>query len=145
MRNEVVAISELAQRLITAFEAKDMSAILSCFADDAVMIDPHYPQSRMEGKAAIMQGVAGALGSMVKPSFTIRHSWVDEESGVIEVDTHHLFKGGMVLDFPQVFVIEMHNGLITRLQSYPPYGPHGIGGLLITVTRLVWRLQGKLK
>lgn len=145
MKNEVAGIPELTQHLIAAFEAKDMSAILACFANDAVMIDPHYPQSKMVGKAAIEQGVSWVLGSMVKPSFRVKHSWVDGESGVIEVDTHHVFKGGMVLDFPQVFVVETRNGLITRLQSYPPHGPSGIGGLLITITRLVWRLQGKLK
>src|SRR5207248_1861195 len=44
-----------------------------------------------------------------------------------------------------VTVIETRNGLITRLQAYPPYGPPGIGGLLVRLTRLVWRLQGKRK
>ena len=145
MRNDVVDISELAQRLITSFEAKDMPAIMDCFANDAVMIDPHYPQVRMAGKAAIKQGISWVFSSMVKPSFTIKHLWFDEQSGSIEVDTHHLFKGGMVIDVPQTFVMETREGLITRLQSYPSYKPHGIAGLLITLTGLVWRIQGKLK
>lgn len=145
MRNEVIDISELAQRLITAFEAKDMSAIMDCFANDAIMIDPHYPQAKMEGKAAITQGISWTFSSMIKPSFTIKHMWFDEQSAAIEVDTHHLFKGGMVIDVPQTFVIETRAGLITRLQSYPSYKPHGIAGLIITLTRLAWRMQGKLK
>ena len=145
MRNDVVDISELAQRLLTSFEAKDMSAILDCFASDAVMIDPHYPQVRMEGKVAIMQGISWTFSSMIKPSFTIKHVWPDEQSVAIEVDTHHLFKGGMVIDVPQTFVMETREGLITRLQSYPSYTPHGIAGLMIRLTGLLWRMQGKLK
>lgn len=48
-------------------------------------------------------------------------------------------------NFPQIFVIESRDGLITRLQSYVPYSPPGIGGLLTKITRMLWKVQGKLK
>ena len=60
----------------------------------------------------------------------------------MEVDTQHVFKGGMKIGFQQVFVIEARDGLVTRLQSYVPYPPPGIGGFLARLTRLVWRLKG---
>lgn len=133
------------EQVLGTFEAKDLDAVLANFAEDAVIFDPHYPMPEMKGKAAIRQGLAWGLGNMEQPGFTIRHLWIDGQSAVVEVDTHHVFRGGMVLDFPQVFVIESRDGLITRLQAYVPYGPPGIGGLLTKVTRILWKVQGKLK
>lgn len=138
-------ISQLTQQLIAAFEAKDLSAALDLFADDAVVIDPHYPQSVMKGKAAIQQGFTWAFTNMEKPGFTVLHTWEENGTGAIEVNTYHVFRGGMKLSFPQVFVCETRDGQITRLQSYLPHGPGGIAGALTKVTRLAWRLQGKMK
>ena len=140
-----MTVPELFQQLTIAFETRDLPATLSLFADDAVVIDPHYPQAEMRGKAAIKQGFEWAFSNIEKPGFTARHLWTDDASGVVEVDTHHIFKGGLQVKFPQVFVLEARAGLITRLQSYPPYGPHGIGGILTSLARLTWRLQGKMK
>ncbi len=138
-------IPELFQQLVAAFETRDLPAALDLFAEDAVMIDPHYPQAEMKGKAAIKQGIEWAFSNIEKPGFTVRHLWTEDDSGVVEVDTHHVFRGGMKVNFPQVFVMETRDGLITRLQSYPPYGPPGIAGLLTGLVRLTWRLQGKMK
>jgi hypothetical protein len=41
------------QKLIEAVMAKDIDAALATFADDAVLIDPHYPEPRMKGRVAI--------------------------------------------------------------------------------------------
>lgn len=138
-------LGELFSRMVTAFETKDLKATLAFFSDDAVVIDPHYPQPEMHGKAAITQGFTWGFKSLAKPGFTLRHYWGELESGVVEVDTHHVLAGGMKLNFPQIFVIETQNGLITRLQSFPPYPPHGIGGLITRATRLAWKVQGKIK
>ncbi|MCB9452332.1 MAG: nuclear transport factor 2 family protein [Anaerolineaceae bacterium] len=129
--------------LIAAFMNKDLEASLALFADDAVVYDPHYPIPRMEGKPAIRQGFEWGLSNMEQPGFTVRHLWGDDTSGAVEVDTHHVFKGGMALKFDQVFVYETRDGLITRLQSYVPYPPGGIGGLLARITRWAWKLKGK--
>jgi hypothetical protein len=52
-------------------------------------------------------------------------------------------KGGRSLNFPQVFVFEVRDGLITRLQAYEPYGPGGMVGLFLGVQRLLLgRRQG---
>ncbi len=134
----------LIETLLKAFMAKDLPAIMAIFADDAVFYDPHYPQQRMVGKAQIERGLTWGLSSLKKPGFTIRAMWLDEQSGVIEVDTHHVLMVGIEIKFDQVFVFETREGKITRLQSYVPYSPPGIGGMLSKVTRFVWWIQGKL-
>ncbi len=131
------------ERLMEAFMALDLEASLDCFTDDAVVYDPHYPVPRMEGIEAIRRGFAWGIGNMEKPGFTVRHFWTDGESGAVEVDTHHVFKGGMELNFDQVFVFETKDGKITRLQSYVPYPPGGLGGFMAKVTRWSWKLKGK--
>jgi ketosteroid isomerase-like protein len=136
---------EKIDQVLVDFTAMNLPAVMRHFADDAVLIDPHYPQPRMVGRAAIERGLAWGLGNLVKPGFTLRRVWFDGDSAAVEVDTNHLFKGGMALRFEQLFVFESRNGKITRLQAYEPYGPPGVAGLLTRLARLAWCLQGKLK
>jgi ketosteroid isomerase-like protein len=44
---------EFTERFFAAVMAKDMNAVLGFFAEDAELIDPHYPKMHMKGKAAI--------------------------------------------------------------------------------------------
>jgi ketosteroid isomerase-like protein len=136
---------ELFEGMLQAFMSKDLPKVMSYFTDDAVLYDPHYPQPRMVGKAAIQQGLEWGMSSLEKPGFKLRHMWTDENSGVAELDTHHLIKGGIEAKFDQVFVFEVRDGKFTRLQSYVPYPPHGIAGIIGNVTKVMWRLQGKMK
>lgn len=132
------------ESVFAAVAAKDLEKVMAAFADDALLYDPHYPQPEMRGKAAIRRGLEWGRSSMQKFGFPIRNCWIDGDKAVIEVDTHHVLQGGMELKFPQIFVIETRDGLVTRLQSYVPYPPHGIPGLVGMVTRLQWKLTGKL-
>ena len=133
-------------RLFAAVEAKDLPAVLQGITADALLIDPHYPQPTMRGTAAITKGLTWGFGSIEKFGFTIAHYFesADGRSAVVEVDTNHVVKGGMQLHFPQIFVLETDGRLITRMQAYEPYGPHGINALVLVITRLVWKLTGKL-
>ncbi|MBI5651197.1 MAG: nuclear transport factor 2 family protein [Chloroflexi bacterium] len=131
------------ETMFAKFAAKDLNAVMAMFAEDAVVFDPHYPIPEMKGKAAIQRGFEWGLGNIEKPGFKFRNFWADGDKAVVEVDTHHVFKGGMELKFPQVFVIETRDGRVTRLQAYVPYPPPGIGGLLAGLTRVIWKLQGK--
>jgi ketosteroid isomerase-like protein len=145
--HEFTAMSgkELFEGLVAAFIAKDVTKALSYFADDAIFYDPHYPQPRMVGKDAIRQGLEWGIRSLEKPGLTLRHLWLDGNSGVAETDTHHIIKGGMEAKFDQVFVFEIRDGKFTRVQSYVPYPPHGIAGMIGNATKLMWRLRGKIK
>jgi ketosteroid isomerase-like protein len=113
----------LVERVLRTFESKDIDAILSCFADDAVFFDPHYPSPMMPGKEAMRQGFQIAFGMIKQPGFAIRKMWADDNSCAVEVDTHHTFINGTTAHFPQVFIMEARGGLLTRLQAYAPY-PH---------------------
>ncbi len=141
------ALATLVERTFAMVERMDLAAVLSFFADDAVLIDPHYPNPRMVGKAAIETGLRWGFGSMRKMGFPIVNYFEDPsgQKAVVEVATSHVLSTGMQLNFPQVFVIEVRDGLVTRLQAYEPYGPGGIPGVVLALTRLIWRLTGKLR
>ena len=141
----LAAEGRLFHDLLQAFMSKDLPKIMSYFADDAILYDPHYPQPRMVGKAAIQQGIEWSMSSLEKPGFKVRQLWLDGHSGVAELDTHHIIKGGMEAKFDQVFVFEVRGDKFARVQSYVPYPPHGIAGIIGNVTKLAWRLQGKMK
>ncbi len=132
----------IVDRLFAAVQAKDIAAAMACFTEDGVCIDPHYPTPRMVGKAAIAEGLRWVFGAMEQLGFTPLNYFEseDKQSAAIEMATSHRLPGGRQLEFSQTFVIETRDGLVTRLQSYPPYGPGGIGGLVLGLVRLQRRL-----
>ena len=127
---------------LAAIQRKDLAGTLRYFAADALVIDPHYPTPRMAGQAALEDGLRWVFGTLDTMRFTPLNVWVapDGSSAALEVATAHTVRG-MPLRFTQVFVAEMRDGCITRLQSYPPYGPPGIGALMLSGTRLWRRLR----
>jgi ketosteroid isomerase-like protein len=135
----------LIERNFAAVEAKDLEAVLQCFAEDAVFIDPHYPSPVMVGKAAIANGLRWAFKGMKQFGFTIVSycECADGQHAAIEMATHHILQIGMQLQFPQSFFIDAQNDLITRIQAYEPYGPSGLVGLVLGVTRFQRRLRGQ--
>jgi ketosteroid isomerase-like protein len=44
--------------------------MMSVFADDAVVIDPHFPTPEMQGKAAITEGFREAITGMRSFGYT---------------------------------------------------------------------------
>lgn len=138
-------LQETMERQFAAIEAKDLDAALSFFADDAVLIDPHYPVPRMVGKAAIADGLRWSFGQMKTFGFTVENYFGSEDgrSAALEVASAHVLNAGMRLNFPQVFVVEARDGLLTRVRAYEPYGPGGIGGIVLGLTRLCRKASGK--
>src|SRR5215469_16389537 len=139
------ALHDLIIHTFTTLEAKDLEAMMRLFAEDAVVIDPHFPTPRMQGKAAIRKGFQGAMSGMRSFGYTIVN-YCESESGqcaAVETATHHVLKQGMKRNFPQVFIFEMAKGQITRLQAYEPYGPHGVMGVFLFVARLTNRFLRK--
>jgi ketosteroid isomerase-like protein len=132
------------KKLIEAVMAKDIDAALATFVDDAVLIDPHYPEPRMKGRVAIERGLRWSLGSLDKPGFSIRNSASSGDISFFEVDTRHRLKIGLTVAFDQVFVVETREGRIARLQAYEPYPAPGVAGLIRRATRIAWRLRGRI-
>jgi hypothetical protein len=61
----------VANQLLDAMTAKDKGRTLALFADDAVLIDPHYPSPTMSGKDAIGAGLDFAFGLLKQPEWKI--------------------------------------------------------------------------
>jgi ketosteroid isomerase-like protein len=133
------------EHCLAAIMAKDLDQVLSLLADDAVVIDPHYPVPRMQGKAAIADGLRWVFGTMQQLGFSISNYFEagDGRRAAVEIATTHVLRAGMRLRFPQVFVFETWDGKITRLQVYPPYGPPGIGALVLALVRLKRKLLAR--
>ncbi len=138
-------LHDLVTRTFAAVEAKDLDAMVGVFAEDALVIDPHYPTPRMRGKPAITEGFRWGIAGMRSFGFTIEHYFEsgDGQRAAVETASHHVLKQGMKLDFPQVFIFEATDGRITRMQAYEPYGPNGIGGLVLSLVRLKRRFARK--
>jgi len=132
----------LFQEMIDAFMAKDLEKALGFFADDAVLIDPHYPQPRMQGRAEIERGLRWGLSSLEKPGFSVRNRAVAGAIEFYEVDTKHKLKFGPTIAFDQAFVMETRDGKIARLQAYEPYPAPGIAGVIRRATWAIWKLRG---
>ncbi|HEY8598949.1 MAG TPA: nuclear transport factor 2 family protein [Thermomicrobiales bacterium] len=135
----------LAERLFDAVEAKDLDGVLALFTEDGLLFDPHYPTPQMIGKSAITAGLQWGFGTMKTFGFTIENFYFgdDGQSAAAEVASAHVLKAGMRLNFPQAFFFEVRDGKFTRVQAYEPYGPNGIGGVVLGLTRLTRRLTGK--
>jgi ketosteroid isomerase-like protein len=65
------ALEALVRAAFAAVMAKDLDACLGGFAEDGVLIDPHYPVQRMEAKAAIADGMRWGFGGMEVLGFEI--------------------------------------------------------------------------
>ncbi len=131
-------LHDLVIRTFATIEAKDMDAMMSLFADDAVLIDPHFPTPQMQGKVVITEAFREAMNGMRSFGYTIVN-YCESENGqcaAVETATHHVLKPGMKRNFPQTFIFEVADGHIRRLQAYEPYGPHGIMGVFLFVARL---------
>ena len=130
------------EALLNLMMERNLEAMLDMIHEDAVLTDPHYPIERMEGKAAITRGLTWGLATLVKPGFKVRQFYEAENGGVVEVDTHHVLKGGMEVKFDQLFVFEVRDGKFSRIQSFVPYRQPGIGGWIPRITGFFWRLRG---
>jgi len=145
MEQRDTSLHDLITRTFATIESKDLDAMMSLFADDAVVIDPHFARPRMQGKAAITESFRGAISGMRSCGYTLVNYFESEDGqcAAVETATHHVVKQGMKLNFPQVFVFETADGRITRMQAYEPYGPHRIIGLFLFFVRLIQRFSRK--
>ncbi|SRR5579884_2678604 len=139
------ALHTLVIRTFATIEAKDLEAMMSLFADNAVVIDPHFPTAQMQGRAVITEAFREAMSGMRSFGYTIKN-YCESENGrcaAVETATHHVLKQRMKRNFPQVFIFEVADGHITRLQAYEPYGPHGAIGVFLWIARVTNRLLRK--
>ena len=134
----------LVERVFRAMEARDLPGALAAFADDAEVTDPHYPTPRMRGRAEIADGLRWAFGGVAQFGFTVTAGYERAGGGAaVEVATAHALRAGPRVAFTQMFAVEARDGRITALRAYTPYGPPGLGGLALALTRLARRARGR--
>lgn len=133
----------LLEGALRGVQAKDTAALRALMAPDGVLVDPHYPTPRMVGWTAIEDGLRWAFGTIEAFGFEIVHRLEsgDGRHAAVEVDCHHVLRGGRRLAFRQVFVADVEDGRIGRLQAYEPYGPGGLVGLVLRLARFGRRLR----
>lgn len=137
-------IETLVRQTFAAIQAKDLDGLLALFADDAVLIDPHFEEPRMEGKVAIAKGLREAFAGVKSFEYVLGQYFeaTHGQTAAVELGTHHNISGNFTVDFPQVFIFEAMSGRIVRMQAYEPYGPHGTLGMFLLLGRLVNRFKG---
>lgn len=140
---ETSSLRELVDTSFNAIMAKDMDATMALFAEDADLLDPHYPLQHMKGKAQIRDGLTWGFKSMKSFGFKVEKFYPGEDgqSAAVEVATSHVLSTGKKLIFPQAFFFEFKDGLITRLQAYEPNPPGGIVGIFLAANRLIKKIK----
>ena len=135
---------DLLSAVFRSCETKDVEGAVALTAPDAVFIDPHYPRVHNTGTAEIRESLVWGIGGLEQMRFH-EQRWFTADDGAVsvEVDTHHTIKGKREVRFPQVFVAESRDGLLTRLQAFEPYGPHGVLATVLRVMRVKKKVTGK--
>ena len=137
------SLRELVDSMFEAIMAKDLEATMAHFAEDGHLLDPHYPVQHMKGKGEIRDGLNWGFKSMKSFGFKIEKFFPGEDgqSAAVEADSFHVLSTGKELNFPQAFIFEFKDGLITRLQAYEPYPPGGLAGLFLGANRLIKKIK----
>lgn len=126
-------------RLINKISLKEKDAVLNLIADDAVFFDPHYPQSLMKGKQQIAKGLDWSFRNIKEFRFEEINYMEVKKGNISAVEYHcsHLLPSGNRLDFNQVLIFEINNGLFSSLRAYLPYGPHGLTGFMLKISHIL--------
>lgn len=131
----------LVEDSLGAVSAKNMPEALAGFAYDGVLIDPHYPRPRMSGHTEIGAGFQWVFAAIRELNFTPL-AWYftdDGRSASVEVTSRHILRNGRELNFDQCFAVDTRDGKISRWRAYTPYAPNGIGGALLSLSKLSYR------
>jgi len=81
------SLHDLVIRTFATVEANDLEAMMSLFADDAIVIDPHFPTPQMQGKAVITEAFRGAMSGMRSFGYTIVNYCESENGQCAAVET----------------------------------------------------------
>jgi ketosteroid isomerase-like protein len=115
---------EYNEAALGAFEAKDIEDASAVFAEDGVFIDPHSPNEEYHGPQGVRRALEWMFDNTIEQLDFYRPQFLDGRDIVRHRSrTHQVTMDGSELAYPQVFVVEMDNGHVTRWQSYLPYPP----------------------
>lgn len=137
-------LQQILDEVLEGLHELDIEKILMRIDENVVVIDPHYPVMHMEGKRALQNGLQWAFGGMKEFGFEVKQVFESEDGrrAAIELECSHVIKVGKRFDFKQVWIVELVGDKVTRLEAYVPYGPDGMHGLILGITRVVRKLTG---
>lgn len=118
--NDVVTVETL-QAVLDAFNRHDLDAIMSAFAEDAVLETPRGTDAwgtRYVGKAAVREGLAGRFSGIPDVHYGDERHMVCGDRGVSEWLLTGTTTAGERIAVRGCDLFEFRDGLIVRKDSY---------------------------
>jgi ketosteroid isomerase-like protein len=108
-------------QLVAAFNAHDLDAVMSFFAEDCELIMPRGPDpwgQRYVGKAVVRKGLATRFEGIPDVHYGDVHNWVSGNHGVSQWTLTGTTKDGKKIMVRGCDLLEFRNGKIIRKDSY---------------------------
>lgn len=109
------------KRLVAAFNAHDLDAVMSFFADDCELLMPRGPDpwgERFVGKAAVRKALATRFEGIPDVHYGDDHNWVSGNHAVSQWTLTGTTKDGKKITVRGCDLLEFRNGKIIRKDSY---------------------------
>ena len=108
-------------RLVAAFNAHDLDAVMSFFAEDCELLMPRGPDpwgKRYVGKAAVREGLATRFQGIPDVHYGDVHNWVSGNHGVSQWTLTGTTKDRKKITVRGCDLLEFRNGKIVMKDSY---------------------------
>lgn len=110
--------------VLKALEKGDAVAAASAYAEDAVFIDPRYPEPEYRGREPIREAFEwGHTNVLDEPEYTVRNYLETGQTCVVEVHAGDAETTRPDSECPRVFVVDFCEEGITRWRTYLPFKP----------------------
>jgi ketosteroid isomerase-like protein len=112
---------ETLERLLAAFNAHDIDAVMSFFVDDCVLETPRGPDPwgrRYEGRESVREGLAGRFAGIPDVHYGDDRHWVSGSRGCSEWLLTGTTTDGDRIEVRGCDLFEFREGKIARKDSY---------------------------
>jgi ketosteroid isomerase-like protein len=109
------------ERLLAAFNAHDLDAVMSFFADDCVLEMPRGPDPwgrRLEGREQVREGLASRFAGLPDVHYGDDRHWVAGDRGCSEWLLTGTSPSGEAVEVRGCDLLEFRDGKIVRKDSY---------------------------
>jgi ketosteroid isomerase-like protein len=113
--------TETLERLLDAFNAHDLDAVMSCFVDDCVLELPRGPDPwgrRFEGRDRVREGLAGRFAGIPDVHYGDGRHWVSGSRGCSEWLITGTTTEGKRIEVRGCDLFEFRGNRIARKDSY---------------------------
>ena len=112
---------EMLQRLVDAFNAHDLDAVMSFFVDDPVLVMPRGPYPwgrRLQGREEVRAGLASRFAGIPDVHYGDDRHWVSGDRGGLEWLLTGTTTQGERVEVRGCDLFEFRDGKIARKDSY---------------------------